>query len=172
MCARRPARPRNTSSHEPMARGHPVSMRLLDNALSAGKQDMPRGGTENDIAINTTRRTTGRIKFCFIRHVQCLTRTIKTNGSENSDLRMDDVTQLFPQISVGRRFTFPTYEFWHGARWRPSRQCRPWPTKKRRRSRKSPVRNAERQSGHWPNLPAHTSATNRSRWRICRGSIR
>ena len=103
MRASRPARPRNTSSHEPMARGHPVSMRLLDNALSAGKQDMPRGGTENNIAINTTRRTTGRIKFCFIHHVQCLTRTIKTNGSEHSDLSMDDVTQLFPQLSVGRR---------------------------------------------------------------------
>ena len=106
-------------------------MRLLDNALSAGKQDMPRGGTENNIAINTTRRTTGRIKFCFIHHVQRLTRTIKTNGSEHSDLSMDDVTQLFPQLSVGRRFgrqhllgsprlatglgpllchTFPTYE--------------------------------------------------------------
>ena len=117
MCASRPARPRNTSSHEPMALalghpvGHPVFMRLLDNALSAGKQDMPGGGTENNIAINTTRRTTGRIKFCFIRHVQRLTRTIKTNGSEHSDLSMDDVTQLFPQLSVGRRFTFPTYEF-------------------------------------------------------------
>ena len=85
-------------------------MRLLDNALSAGKQDMPRGGTENNIAINTIRRTTGRIKFCFIRHVQWLTRTIKTNSSEHSDLSMDDVTQLFPQLSVGRRFAFPTYE--------------------------------------------------------------
>ena len=88
---------------------------------------MPRGGTENNIAINTTRRTTWRIKFCFIRHVQWLTRTIKTNGSERSDLSMDDVTQLFPQLSVGRRcwwqhlmgglgpllcHTFPTYEFW------------------------------------------------------------
>ena len=100
--------------------GHPVFMRLLDNALSAGKQDMPGGGTENNIAINTTRRTTGRIKFCFIRHVQRLTRTIKTNGSEHSDLSMDDVTQLFPQLSVGRRcwwqhlflcHTFPTYGF-------------------------------------------------------------
>ena len=80
-------------------------MRLLGNALSAGKQDMPRGGTENNIATNTTRRTTGRIKFCFIHHVQWLTRTIKTNGSEHSDLSMDDVTQLFPQLSVGRRFT-------------------------------------------------------------------
>ena len=91
-------------------------MRLLDNALSAGKQDMPGGGTKNNIAINTTRRTTGRIKFCFIRHVQRLTRTIKTNGSEHSDLSMDDVTQLFPQLSVGRRFTFPTYELWRGNR--------------------------------------------------------
>ena len=109
-----------------MALGHPVFMRLLDNALSAGKQDMPGGGTKNNIAINTTRRTTGRIKFCFIGHVQWLTRTIKTNGSEHSDLSMDDVTQLFPQLSVGRRsgwqhllgglwpllcHTFPTYEF-------------------------------------------------------------
>ena len=106
MCASRPARPRNTSSHEPMALGHPVFMRLLDNALSAGKQDMPGGGTKNNIAINTTRRTTGRIKFCFIRHVQWLTRTIKTNGSEHSDLTMDDVTQLFSQLSVGRRITY------------------------------------------------------------------
>ena len=81
---------------------------------------MPRGGTENNIAINTTHRTTGRIKFCFIRHVQWLTRTIKTSGSEHSDLSMDDVTQLFPQLSVGRRcwwqhlflcHTFPTYGF-------------------------------------------------------------
>ena len=94
-----------------LALGHPVFMRLLDNALSAGKQDMPGGGTKNNIAINTIPRTTGRIKFCFIHHVQCLTRTIKTNGSEHSDLSMDDVTQLFPQLSVGRRFTFPTYEF-------------------------------------------------------------
>ena len=39
-------------------------------------------------------------------------------------------------------------------------------------ARKSPVRNAERQNGHWPNLPARTSETKRSRWRIYLGSIR
>ena len=89
-----------------MARGHPVSMRLLDNAVSAGKQDMPRGGTKNNIAINTTRRTTGRIKFCFIRHVQWLTRTIKTNGSEHSDLSMDAVKQLFSQTIRRKAFHF------------------------------------------------------------------
>ena len=38
---------------------------------------------------------------------------------------------------------------------RSSRKCRPWSAKSRR-SRKSPVRNAERQNGHWPNFPART----------------
>jgi hypothetical protein len=35
---------------------------------------------------------------------------------------------------------------------------------KSRRSRKSRVRNAARQNGHWPNLPARTSVTKRSGW--------
>ena len=43
-------------------------MRLLDNALSAGKQDMPRGGTENNIAINTTNKV--RSQFCSLKLVR------------------------------------------------------------------------------------------------------